>query len=86
MRQMDETKLCEGREALARLEQEGQDCTRARQELAKLETLLSVQATAHEQLCIPVVAGTAPSSRDECLETRHRKSQMGVHNLRPYEL
>ena len=66
MRQLNETqvRIAEGREALAKLEQEGQDCSQALQDLAELEMLLSSQATAHEQLCRHVVAGTAPPSQD----------------------
>ena len=59
-----QVKIVEGRAALARLEQDGHDCSQARQVLAELETLLSTQATAHDLLCRHVVAGTAPSPQD----------------------
>ena len=64
MRLLDETqvRIAEGREALARLEQEGQDCSWAREKLAELEALLATQAIAHEQLCMHVVAGTTRST------------------------
>ena len=43
MRQLNETqvRIAEGREALTKLEQEGQDCSQALQDLAELEMLLS---------------------------------------------